>query len=125
MSSSTDAAFDVPTVRIMGGRCGVSWGTVCVLATIAPIAVFRTVGPSGFVPQGGTTSIRPCRWTWTTELSCSCRHFGAPSGGGDLVVVERPGEHLFQIAVSPQIGITKCAELPLRFFIEGNRFVSR
>jgi hypothetical protein len=74
-----DAAFDVPAVRIMGGRCGVSGGTVCVLATIAPIAVFRTVGRSDFVPQGGTTSIRPCRWTWTTELSCSCRHCGAPS----------------------------------------------
>jgi 3-methyladenine DNA glycosylase Mpg len=44
---------------------------------------------------------------------------------GDLVVVKRPGEHVFQIAVTPRIGITKCAELPLRFFIEGNRFVSR
>lgn len=31
----------------------------------------------------------------------------------------------FEIAVTPRIGITKCAELPLRFLIRGNRFVSR
>jgi len=30
-----------------------------------------------------------------------------------------------EIAVSTRIGITKCADLPLRFTIAGNRFVSR
>jgi 3-methyladenine DNA glycosylase Mpg len=29
------------------------------------------------------------------------------------------------IAVSPRIGITKCADWPLRFYIEGNPFVTR
>jgi DNA-3-methyladenine glycosylase len=31
----------------------------------------------------------------------------------------------FEIAVSPRIGITKSADLPLRFYIRGNEFVSR
>jgi DNA-3-methyladenine glycosylase len=31
----------------------------------------------------------------------------------------------FKIAVSPRIGISKCADWPLRFFIADNRFVSR
>ena len=31
----------------------------------------------------------------------------------------------FEIGVSPRIGISKSADWPLRFFIAGNRFVSR
>ncbi len=36
-----------------------------------------------------------------------------------------PTESPCEIAVSPRIGITKAADLPLRFFVAGNRFVSR
>jgi|SRR5579863_2665260 len=61
----------------------------------------------------------------TQALGITRKHSGVDMTRGDLVVLERPGEHLFQIAVTPRIGITKCVELPLRFFIEGNRFVSR
>jgi DNA-3-methyladenine glycosylase len=61
----------------------------------------------------------------TQALAITRRQTGVDMTRGDLVVVDRPGEHLFQIAVTPRIGITKCADLPLRFFIEGNRFVSR
>jgi DNA-3-methyladenine glycosylase len=61
----------------------------------------------------------------TRALAITLKHSGVDVTRGDLVVVERGGEHLFQIAVTPRIGITKCAELPLRFLIKGNRFVSR
>ena len=34
------------------------------------------------------------------------------------------GPEVHDIATSPRIGITKCADWPLRFFVRGNRFVS-
>ena len=43
---------------------------------------------------------------------------------GSLVVREPAEPRAVDIAVSPRIGITQCADLPLRFFIRGNRFVS-
>lgn len=44
---------------------------------------------------------------------------------GALVVRERRGAETFDIITGPRIGITKCAELPLRFTIGGSEFVSR
>ena len=44
---------------------------------------------------------------------------------GPLVVRRNPDARHIDIAVTPRIGITKCADLPLRFLIHGNRFVSR
>jgi DNA-3-methyladenine glycosylase len=43
---------------------------------------------------------------------------------GSLVVREPAEPRHVEIAVGPRIGITKCADLPLRFFVRGNRFVS-
>ncbi len=50
--------------------------------------------------------------------------------GADLIAgplqVRRPlDESPFEIQVTPRIGITHCADWPLRFVIAGNRFVSR
>ena len=44
---------------------------------------------------------------------------------GSLVVREPYEPRDVEIAVSKRIGITKSADLPLRFFVRGNRFVSR
>ena len=50
---------------------------------------------------------------------------GADVTRGQLTVREwRPGP-AFDIQVSPRIGITACADWPLRYFLKGNRFVSR
>jgi DNA-3-methyladenine glycosylase len=43
---------------------------------------------------------------------------------GSLVVRENLQTRHVEIAVTPRIGITKCADLPLRFLIRGNRFAS-
>ena len=44
---------------------------------------------------------------------------------GRLVVREPAESRHFEIETTPRIGITQCADLPLRFLIPGNRFVSR
>jgi DNA-3-methyladenine glycosylase len=44
---------------------------------------------------------------------------------GPLTVRGLLEEEAFETIVGPRIGITHCADLPLRFCIAGNRFVSR
>ena len=58
----------------------------------------------------------------TQALAINRQDSGIDMTKGDLVVLNRRGK--FQIAVTPRIGITKCADLPLRFLIAGNHFVS-
>jgi len=50
---------------------------------------------------------------------------GADVTRGSLVVREPYEPREVEIAVSKRIGITKSEELPLRFFVRGNRFVSK
>ena len=61
----------------------------------------------------------------TLAMGITRRHNGADLTRGRLTI--RPPERSedIRIGVSPRIGIKHCADLPLRFFIEGNRFVSR
>jgi DNA-3-methyladenine glycosylase len=49
---------------------------------------------------------------------------GADVTRGALVVREPAEPHAFEIAVTPRVGITQCADLPLRFVVRGNPFVS-
>jgi DNA-3-methyladenine glycosylase len=44
---------------------------------------------------------------------------------GSLVVRDRRGAEAFGITAGPRIGITKCADWPLRFTITGSEFVSK
>jgi DNA-3-methyladenine glycosylase len=61
----------------------------------------------------------------TLAMGITRRHNGADLTGGPLTI--RPAEHPedIRIQVSPRIGIKHCADWPLRFFIQGSRFVSR
>lgn len=43
---------------------------------------------------------------------------------GSLTVRMPPRRDSFEIETTPRIGITKCVDWPLRFYIEGNGFVS-
>src|ERR1700730_11100757 len=61
----------------------------------------------------------------TLAMAITRAHNGVDITRGALVVRETAERRTFEIAVTPRIGITQCAELPLRFLIRGNRFVSR
>lgn len=61
----------------------------------------------------------------TRALAITRAHNGADVTGGNLIVRRPAIEKPFDIAVTPRIGISKCADLPLRFLIKGNKFVSR
>ncbi len=61
----------------------------------------------------------------TLAMAITRAHNGADVTRGALVVREPYERRDIEIAVSKRIGITKSADLPLRFFVRGNRFVSR
>ena len=61
----------------------------------------------------------------TLALGINRRHNGADFTAGPLTIHAPATEEALRIAVSPRIGIKHCADWPLRFFIEANRFVSR
>ncbi len=60
----------------------------------------------------------------TRALGITLHHNGVDLTRGPLLVHAARHEEAIAIGVSPRIGITKNADWPLRFFIEGNRFVS-
>ncbi len=61
----------------------------------------------------------------TLAMAITRAQNGADVTRGSLVVREPVEPRAVDIAVTPRVGITKCADLPLRFVIRGNRFVSK
>ena len=61
----------------------------------------------------------------TLAMAITRAQNGADVTRGALVVRGPAEPRQFEIAVTPRVGITQCADLPLRFLIRGNRFVSR
>ncbi len=61
----------------------------------------------------------------TKAMGITIAHNGADVTRGRLVVREPAEPAPVEIAVTPRIGITQCADLPLRFVIRGNAFVSK
>jgi DNA-3-methyladenine glycosylase len=61
----------------------------------------------------------------TLALGITRAQNGVDVTRGSLVVREPAEPVKVDVAVSPRIGITQCADLPLRFFVRGNRFVSQ
>lgn len=60
----------------------------------------------------------------TRALGITLKHNGCDVTRGPITVSAPETPAAFEIGVSPRIGITKAADLPLRFFIQGNRSVS-
>jgi len=61
----------------------------------------------------------------TRALGVTLADYGADLTRGDLTVRDAPAVAPADIVVSPRIGITKSADLPLRFHIRDNEHVSR
>lgn len=61
----------------------------------------------------------------TKAMGITLSHYGADLTRGPLAVHESPDRDPQEIDASPRIGISKAADLPLRFIIRGNPFVSR
>jgi DNA-3-methyladenine glycosylase len=61
----------------------------------------------------------------TLALGITRRHNRADLTTGPLTIHPPQNPRAIRVGVSPRIGIRHCADWPLRFFIEGNRFVSR
>jgi DNA-3-methyladenine glycosylase len=57
----------------------------------------------------------------TQALGITLGHYGVDLTQGEFVVREPAEARRFQIDVTPRIGITKCAESPLRFVIRPER----
>jgi DNA-3-methyladenine glycosylase len=75
-------------------------------------------------PRTGITRPTDGPGKLTRALGITLRHNGCDVASGPLTVSAPEAVADFEIGVSPRIGITKAADLPLRFFIKGNRFVS-
>jgi DNA-3-methyladenine glycosylase len=61
----------------------------------------------------------------TRALAVTLRDNGADLSRGPLTIEPGPAPRGFRIATGPRIGITRSADLPLRFWVAGSPFVSR
>jgi DNA-3-methyladenine glycosylase len=61
----------------------------------------------------------------TRALGIKISHNGVDLTKGPITIHPSEQPERFEIAISPRIGITKSADLPLRFFIKDNPCVSR
>lgn len=61
----------------------------------------------------------------TLAMGITRAHNGVDVTRGSLVVRAPAHSTALEVQVTPRIGIRECADLPLRFLVRGNRFVSR
>jgi DNA-3-methyladenine glycosylase len=61
----------------------------------------------------------------TRAMGITRAHYGADLTRGKLTVQLEGGQSGFAVEVTPRVGLTKCADWPLRFLIAGNPHVSR
>jgi DNA-3-methyladenine glycosylase len=95
---------------------------------VAGCVLIRAVEPLGVKPANDAAEIAlPSNGPGklTRALGITLEHYGADLTRGPITLHEPTDQKSFEIGISPRIGISHAADLPLRFFIRGNRFVSR
>jgi DNA-3-methyladenine glycosylase len=109
-------------LNIVAEASGVAGGVLIrALEPIDGIALMRRRRPAASTLEALTNG--PGKLT--RALAIKMRHNGVDVTRGPITVSEPERAEPFEIAVSKRIGITQSPDLPLRFYIRGNRFVSR
>jgi DNA-3-methyladenine glycosylase len=90
---------------------------------VAGCVLIRAVEPMNAAPGIAPPSNGPGKLT--RALGITLDHYGVDLTRGPITLHEPADQQSFEIGISPRIGISQAADLPLRFFIRGNRFVSR
>ncbi len=91
------------------------------LEPVSGIAVMRRRRPQAH----GIEALANGPGKLTRALGITRRHNGVDVTRGTILVSLPERLEEFEIGVSKRVGISKSADLPLRFFVKGNRFVSR
>ena len=97
----------------------------CLNVVAEPAGVAGCVLIRAVEPIAGVIHLSNGPGKLTRALGITLEHYGADLTRGPLTIHAPAREVKFDIATSPRIGINKAADLPLRFFIRGNSFVSR
>jgi DNA-3-methyladenine glycosylase len=87
------------------------------LTGLATMARRRGLAPASLRLTSGPGNL-------TRALAVTLRDNGADLTRGPLTIEPAPAFQRRRIAAGPRIGITRSADLPLRFWLAGNRFVS-
>jgi DNA-3-methyladenine glycosylase len=90
---------------------------------VAGCVLIRAVEPVSAASEIALPSNGPGKLT--RALGITLDHYGADLTRGPITLHDPTDRKSFKIGISPRIGISQAADLPLRFFIRGNRFVSR
>lgn len=90
------------------------------LEPVAGLELMRTRRPAARRPEDLASG--PGKLTLAMGITRALN--GMDVTRGALVVREPEEARHIDVVVTPRIGITKCADLPLRFFERGSRFVS-
>jgi DNA-3-methyladenine glycosylase len=90
---------------------------------VAGCVLVRAVEPIGAMAGAVLPSNGPGKLT--RALGITLDHYGVDLTRGPITLHEPTDQERFEIGISARIGISQAAELPLRFFMRGNRFVSR
>jgi DNA-3-methyladenine glycosylase len=92
---------------------------------VAGCVLIRAADPLADIDMGAEISL-PCNGPGklTRALGITLDHYGADLTRGPITLHAPAGAARFEIGTSPRIGISKAADLPLRFFVKGNRHVS-
>jgi DNA-3-methyladenine glycosylase len=91
------------------------------LEPAAGLEIMRTRRPAARKPE----DLASGPGKLTLAMGITRAHNGVDVTRGSLVVREPREPSKVDVAVTARIGITQCADLPLRFLIRGNRYVSK